>query len=119
MEKINKKILIIEDDENFLSILRKVFDDEGVSIAVAKDGESGVGAAEREKPDLIISDVLLPRLDGLSMAKKIRALNIQAPIMFLTNTEPEDKGSLEFDYFIKSNLNIDDVVLKAKAKMGL
>lgn len=119
MANNSKKILIIEDDENFLSILEKVFSSEGFSVITAKDGESGASAAEQEKPDLIISDVLLPRLDGQAMAKKIRELKISAPIMFLTNVANGDRNNTEFDYLIKSELHIDDIVAKAKEKMGI
>lgn len=119
MLKLNKKILIVEDDENFLSILEKVFSSEGFSVITAKDGESGVSAAEKEKPDLIISDVLLPRLDGPAMAKKIRELKILAPIMFLTNVADGERDNAEFDYLIKSEMHIDDIVAKVKEKLGL
>ena len=119
MQKTNKKILIIEDDKNFLSILEKVFSSEGFSVIIAEDGESGVSAAEKEKPDLIISDILLPRLDGQAVAKKIRELKISVPIMFLTNVENGDKNNKEFDYLIKSELHIDDIVARVKEKMGL
>ena len=119
MEKINKKILIVEDEENFLSILKKVFSLEGISVITAVNGEQGANIAQKEKPDLIISDVLLPKLDGKAMAKKIRESGITSPIMFLTNVENEDKDNKEFEYLIKSELHIDDVVAKAKEKIGI
>jgi len=119
MEKINKKILIIEDEESFLSILKNVFSLAGFSVITASDGEKGAETAQKEKPDLIISDMLLPKLDGKAMAKKIRESGITAPIMFLTNIENEDKDNKEFEYLIKSELHIDDVVAKAKEKMGI
>ena len=119
METIGKKILIVEDEENFLSILKKVFSLEGITVVIAVNGEQGVDMAQKEKPDLIISDVLLPKLDGKSMAKKIRELGVTSPIIFLTNTENEDKDNKEFEYFIKSEMHIDDVVAKVKVKMGI
>lgn len=117
MAKNNKKILIVEDDEDFLSILEKVFISEGFSVVKAKDGENGAGVAEKEKPDLIISDVLMPRLDGPSMAKKIRELGISAPIMFLTNVENQEPDNKEFDYLIKTKLHIDEIVDRVKKKL--
>jgi len=119
MESVSKKILIVEDEENFLSILKKVFTLEGISVVIAANGEQGANMAQKEKPDLIISDVLLPKLDGKAMAKKIRELGVTCPIIFLTNTENEDKDNKEFEYLIKSELHIDDVVVKVKAKMGI
>lgn len=119
MENINKKILIIEDEESFLSILKKVFSLEKISVVTASDGENGVDTAIKEKPDLIISDMLLPKLDGEQMIKKIREAGITCPVMFLTNVDSEGKGTKDVEYFVKSQMHIDDVVAKAKAKMGL
>jgi DNA-binding response OmpR family regulator len=121
MTSINKKILIIEDEESFLSILEKVFNSEGFIVLTAKNGESGMAIAEKENPDLIISDMLMPRLDGLSMAKKLRELKITAPIFFLTNISisEQDKDTKNFDYFVKADTSIDEIVKKAKEKLKI
>lgn len=118
-EKNNKKILIVEDDEDFLSILEKVFVLNGFSVVKAKDGEDGVRVAEKENPDLIISDVLMPRLDGHAMAKKMKELGISSPIMFLTNVGMQEQNGKEFEYLIKTNLHIDEIVEKVKEKLGI
>ncbi len=123
MIKANKKILIVEDDEDFLFILQKKFTVEGFSIVIAKDGQEGISVAEKEKPDLIFSDILMPKVDGVTMAKKIREFNADVPIIFLTNTTDVDKTktpeSDKFEYIIKSNTQIDDIIAKAKATLGL
>jgi len=124
MEKINKKILIVEDDEDFLSILKTKFTSEGFSVVTAKDGEEGISVAEKEKPDLIFTDVLMPKMGGIEMAKKIKESDKKALIIFLTNMKDSDdtneiKKSGEFDYLIKSDLRISEIVEKAKIKLGL
>lgn len=120
---INKKILIVEDDKDFLAILQKKFTAEGFSIIAAENGEEAIDIAEREKPDLILSDILMPKMDGLAMAKKIKEFNKNVPIIFLTNLKDADyinkEKSNEFDYLIKSELRIDDIVAKSKTKLGL
>jgi len=118
---INKKILIAEDDKDFLAILQKKFGLNGFDIVVAEDGEEGIIIAEKEKPDLILSDVLMPKMDGLAMAKKIRETNKDVPIMFLTNLKDDSTAERpsEFDYLIKSELRIDDIVTKVKRKLGV
>lgn len=121
---INKKILIVEDDKDFLTILQKKFTTEGFSIVIAENGEEAVDIAEREKPDLVISDILMPKMDGITMAKKIKESNKNIPIIFLTNLKDTDytddmEKSKEFDYLIKSELRIDDIVAKSKIKLGL
>ena len=130
MNKINiprgaqAKILIVEDDEDFLSILKIKFTAEGFSVVTAKDGEEGIRVAEKEKPDLIFTDVLMPKMGGIEMAKKIKESNENALIIFLTNMKDSDdtsevKKSGDFDYLIKSDLRINDIVEKAKIKLGL
>lgn len=118
---INKKILIVEDDKDFSTILQKKFTLEGFSIITAENGEEAIDIAEREKPDLILSDILMPKMDGETMAKKIREVDKNVPIMFLTNLGDDDsiEKSKEFDYLIKSELRIDDIVTKSKIKLGL
>lgn len=122
--KLNKKILIVEDDEDFTSILKIKFTSEGFDVVSAKDGEEGVSLAESEKPDLIISDVLMPKMDGLEMAKKIKGVNKNVIIIFLTNVKdiaytenPEGLGGSE--YLIKADLRINEIVEKVKAKLGI
>ena len=114
---INKKILIVEDDKDFLDILQKKFIIEGFSVVIAENGEEAIDIVEREKPDLIISDILMPKMDGMTMAKKIKEFNKNIQIIFLTNLENTDytddiEKSNEFDYLIKSELRIDEIVAK-------
>ena len=123
-KKINKKVLIVEDDKDFLSILKTKFTGEGFSVVTAEDGQEGINAVKEEKPDLIFSDVLMPGMDGIEMAKKIREFDKNVLIVFLTNIKDVDytknvEGSGEFDYLIKSDLSISDIVDKAKSKLGL
>jgi Response regulator containing CheY-like receiver, AAA-type ATPase, and DNA-binding domains len=123
-KKINKKVLIVEDDKDFLSILKTKFTGEGFSVVTAEDGQEGINAVKEEKPDLIFSDVLMPGMDGIEMAKKIREFDKNVLIVFLTNIKDVDytknvEGSGEFDYLIKSDLSISDIVGKAKSKLGL
>ncbi len=116
--KTSKKILIVEDDEDFLSILKIKFTAEGFSVVTAKNGEEGISVAESEKPDLIISDILMPIMNGVDMAGKIKESNKNAQILFLTNTQ--DAGYAKgFDYLIKANLRINEIVEKVKIKLGV
>ena len=82
--KINKKILIVEDDKDFLSILQTKFTGEGFLVVLAENGEEGVNMAKKEKPDLVFSDVLMPGMDGIEMAKKIKEFDKNILVVFLT-----------------------------------
>lgn len=117
MKKIDKKVLIVEDDEDFLFILQKVFASSGFTVITAKDGESAINVATKENPDLIISDVLMPRLDGHSMAKRLKDLKNSTPILFLTNVENKDENIKKTDYLIKSKLHLTEIVERAKKKL--
>ena len=124
MPKIDKKILIVEDDEDFIFILEKKLTMEGFAILKAKDGLEGIKLAKEENPDLILSDMLMPGMDGIAMAKKIREFNADVPVIFLTNIKnpeytPEMQKKDKFDYLIKANTKIGDIVNKAKAILGL
>jgi len=123
-EETNKKILVVEDDEDFLSILKIKFAGEGLSIITAINGDEGISMAESEKPDLIISDVLMPKMDGIEMIKKIRVFDKNVIVIFLTNIKDEDyiksmKELGETDYLIKADLRINEIVNKVKEKLNL
>ena len=120
----NPKILIVEDDEDFVSILKTKFTEEGFSVVTAENGDEGIGMAVSEKPDLILSDVLIPKMNGIEMVKKIRESNKDVLVIFLTNIKDEDYTkdieSLEgAEYLIKADLRINDIVSKVKDKLNI
>lgn len=121
-----KKILIVEDDKDFLWLLRQGFESENLDVVYALDGEEGLALAEKENPDLIMIDILLPKMDGITMAKKMVEKGIKAPKIFLTNFKDDEHISQAMeamgggaDYIIKTDLHIDEIVDRAKNKMGL
>lgn len=124
MLKSDKKILIVEDDEDFIYIIQKKFASAGLSLITAKDGQQGVEMNIKENPDLILSDISMPKMDGIEMAKKIRETDKDVPIIFLTNIKDVDytrsaQTSGNFDYLIKSDTSIGQIVEKVKAKLGI
>ena len=118
MPKINKKILIVEDEKDLLAILKTKFEEDDFSVLTAEDGEEGIAVAQKGVPDLILSDILIPKIDGITMAKKIREFNSAIPIVFLTNTKDSEYigkiTELGFEYLIKSEYQINDIIAKAK-----
>lgn len=124
MDKVNKKILIVEDDKPFLWILRQSFSSEGFEIAIAENGEEGLKMAEEEKPDLILLDILMPIMDGIETAKRIRAKGINVPVIFLTNMSDVEhiskaEETIPSDYIIKSDLSVDKIIALVKSKLGI
>ncbi len=124
MSKLNKKILIAEDDRSLLSALQEEFTDEGFSVVTALDGEEGLIVAKKEKPDLFLLDIKMPKIDGITMARKLKEAGTNAPIIFLTNLDDlkhiSDATELgKFDYLIKSDWKISDIITKVKERLDL
>lgn len=112
-QAVKKVVLIIEDDEMLLRALYLAFLHSGFTIATAEDGETGLRMTERLKPDLVILDLLLPKMNGFDYLKTIKAnpelKNI--PVIILSNLG--DKDDMEKclalgarDYFIKANTDL-------------
>lgn len=121
-EKNSAHILLIEDDAFLANIYKTKFDMEGFKVSVSEDGESGVEDAKRKHPDLILLDVLLPKLDGFTVLKKLKADTAlkDIPVILLTNLgqkDDVDKG-LELgaeDYLIKAHFKPSETVEKVKS----
>ncbi len=120
----NKKILIVEDELSLRNALRDKLTSEGFNILEAKSGKEGLDTALREHPDLILLDIIMPVMDGLTMLDKLRhdEWGTKAPVILLTNlSDKEDLairspyGSL--DYIVKSDWKIEDVVKKVREKL--
>ncbi len=121
----NKKILIVEDDKTFLWILKQSFVSEGITVLTAEDGEMGLYMAENEKPDLILLDILVPKMDGIEVAKELKKIGNKAQVVFLTNLKDAEHISeamsavKETDYIVKSDSHIDTIVKMVKGKLGV
>lgn len=122
-----KKILVIEaveDDVSLLRVLRDKFTIEGFGVLEAKDGEEGLAIALHERPNLILLDILMPKMDGLTMMKKLRTESEwgkHVPIILLTNLDPGDEKINQIItkneptyYLMKSNYTINDLVEKIR-----
>jgi DNA-binding response OmpR family regulator len=107
------KILIVEDNQDLAFGLRTNLEVQGYETALAEDGRSGLDLALAEPPDLIILDLMLPKLGGLEVLKKLRASGSDAPILILTA-----KGN-EIDKVLGLRLGADDYVTKPFGLMEL
>ena len=82
--KSDARILIVEDELPMRTVLCDTLSGHGYRVIVAVDGEEGLEKAEREKPDLILLDVMMPRLDGFVLCAELRRLLVTAPVLMLT-----------------------------------
>jgi len=107
------RVLIVEDDPAMAVALRDGFESEGHTVLVAKDGEAGLRAAREETPDLMILDVMLPKLSGHDVCRTLRAEGVQLPIIMLTA-----RGQ-EIDKVVGLKLGADDYITKPFSFMEL
>jgi len=101
-----KSVLIIEDNPAMLRGLEDNFDLKGYSVKTARDGEKGLEAALTEEPDLIILDIMLPKINGYEICSQVRKKNLDMPIIMLTAKDQES------DVVLGLNLGADDYVTK-------
>lgn len=87
----NKKILLVEDDQNFGDVLRSYLEMHDYDVTWATDGELGLTAFNKGTYDLCVFDVMMPKMDGFTLAKEVRKKDTETPIVFLTaKTMKED-----------------------------
>ena len=99
-------VLIIEDDATMLRGLKDNFEYAGYNVITAADGQTGLNSALDAKPDLILLDIMLPKINGYEICRLIRKENLEMPIIMLTA-----KGE-ESDIILGLNLGADDYVVK-------
>src|SRR5205807_10464156 len=80
-------LLVVEDDENISTALAEYFSRAGYSVTTSPDGLAGVEAAVNSRPDVVVLDLMLPKMDGLSVCKEIRQKNPLMPIIMLTEKD--------------------------------
>lgn len=115
----SQKILLVEDNVELRTIYEQYLTRRGYEIVVAVDGEDGLDMAKRHKPWLIFLDIMLPKLDGLSVLKQLRHDDnygcTQAKIVLLTNlgdaSRVDPKVQKDMDgYVIKADINLSDLI---------
>jgi len=113
------KILVVDDEPNIRDLLASGLRFAGFSVLAVGNGNDAVTAAEKGKPDLILLDVMLPDMSGFSVTKKLRSMNILAPVLFLTaRDEVEDKITgltVGGDDYMTKPFSIDEIIARINA----
>lgn len=121
-----KTILIAEDEEAMLEALASKLEKKGYAVLRTRDGEEGYNTAMAKKPDLLILDILMPKLNGMDMMEKVRQdsnWGADVPIVMLTNvSDPESVSRAAvlrvYDFLVKTDWRLDDVVNLVETKIG-
>jgi len=100
------KVLVVEDDDSMARALRDGFQYEGYEVLLARDGAAGLALASEARPDVVILDVMLPKVSGLDVCKQLRTAGNRVPILMLTA-----RGQ-EIDKVLGLKLGADDYVTK-------
>ena len=121
-----KKILLVEDDMALSAVYRSRLEIEGVDVREANNGEDALSATVEYRPDLILLDVMMPKISGFDVLDILRntpeTANVRI-IMLTALSQPKDKERAESlgvdDYLVKSQVVIGDVVARVKHHLGI
>ena len=121
-----KKILIIEDEEIMFSLLEKRLKGEGYDIQIARDGQAGLAMMRQEKPDLVLLDIIMPKMNGFDVLEAMRAdsslKDVSAIIISNSGQSVELDRAKELgvkDWLIKTEFDIQEVLAKVKKQLNL
>ena len=114
-------VLLVEDDSFLANIYKTMFEMEGYKVSVSDNGELGLSDAKKKNPDIILLDILLPKMDGFVVLEKLKASKglKDIPVILLTNLGQKDdvEKGLQMgadDYLIKAHFKPSEVVDKVK-----
>ena len=122
----NNEILVVEDDEDLLSLITKKLTVEGFKVMAAATGQQALDYLTKQKPALVLLDILLPDIDGLSILNEIatQPKTKDLPVIILSNLA--DQGSIEqasaigqYEYLVKTKTDLNEVVKKIKEKLNI
>ncbi len=126
MNTLNKTVLVIDDEADLREALVTTLEQEGFGTIFSINGEEGLASALSNKPDLILLDIMMPKMDGISVLKKLRAdaWGAHAKIIVMTASDDFEKIAEVVeaggdDYVVKSDIPLSEIVVKIKAKLGV
>lgn len=121
---MSKKILVIEDELALSQVLSDRFTEEGFDVQTAGDGEEGLKKATEWKPDLVLLDIVMPRMDGMTMLHELRKTpeGKNMPVILLTNLSDTQNvyqamANGVYDFLVKSHWDLDDLIHEVRGKL--
>lgn len=121
-----QKILIIEDEEILLNLLKKKISEEGFEVHIAKDGEAGLKIMKELKPDLVVLDIVMPKMGGFEVMEEMRKDKElkEIPVIIVSNSgQPVEINKAQElgarDWLIKTEFDPQEVVEKVRKQLSL
>ena len=122
-----RTILVAEDESTLRGILVDMIHQGGFLTVEAADGQESLDRALREHPDLILLNILMPKMDGLSVLRKLSedAWGANVPVIVLSNVDPDSRELEEMDtykaayYLIKTKVSLEDIMKKIREVLGV
>jgi DNA-binding response OmpR family regulator len=115
-------VLLIEDEPSLGLIVKDSLESRGFTVQFAADGEEGLSLFRQQCPDIVVADVMMPKLDGFSLAEQIRKENAAVPILFLTarsQTADVVRGfELGGNDYLKKPFSMDELIVRIKAQLA-
>lgn len=122
---MNKSVLIVEDEGAMQRALKNKLENAGYSVLTAADGTEALEQMRSGKPNLVLLDLIMPKLDGISVLREVKGdEELKAiPVIILTNLSSGDKVAEAmqlgtFDFLVKANYSLDDVLSKVQERIG-
>jgi DNA-binding response OmpR family regulator len=126
MNDNKKKVLIVEDEPTLMSVLSDRLLREGFEVSLAKNGQEGLEKIGSDKPDLVLLDLLMPVMDGITVLNKLKDKDGKLPVKVIVltnlNDDKEVAKALEngaTDYLVKADWKIKDVVIKIRKQLNI
>ncbi len=120
MEKI--KVLLVEDEQTLAMIIKDTLKGQGFLIHTAADGEEGLHLFFDLRPDVLVADVMMPRMDGFEMVRRIRQTDRRTPVLFLTARSAVNDVVEGFELgandYLKKPFGMQELIVRIKALMG-
>jgi DNA-binding response OmpR family regulator len=117
MDRIN--VLLVEDEETLAMIIKDTLEAQGIFITTAPDGEKGLEKFFRIRPDVLVADVMMPKMDGFEMVKRIRKTDKLTPVLFLTARSAINDVVAGFELgandYLKKPFGMQELIVRIKA----
>ena len=115
-------VLLVEDEETLALIIKDTLEGQGFRIRLAKDGEEGLRLFFQEKPDVLVADVMMPRMDGFEMVRRLRKSDSRTPVLFLTARSAVNDVVEGFELggndYLKKPFGMQELIVRIKALLG-